>query len=297
MMMRRNLFTVALLLYASIFSYAQNAKPGIGIRSQKINGFKYDIIKNISCKNGAVVSAHPLASKVGLMILKAGGNAIDAAIATQLALAVVYPGAGNIGGGGFLVAHLAGGKNISIDYRETAPESASRDMYLDANGNPQTKLSLDGHLSVGVPGTVAGLFASLKYGHLPFKKLIQPAIDLAENGFVLTERQAKSFNDNRDNFIRLNTTTPGFVKQDMWKAGDTFIQKDLANTLKRIRDLGARGFYEGQTAKLIVAEMKRGKGIITMEDLKNYKAKIRLPVVFDYKGYTIVTMPLPSSGG
>ncbi len=270
------------------------------------NPYNYQIKKNIECKNGAVVSAHTLASEAGLQILKQGGNAIDAAIATQLALAVVYPGAGNIGGGGFMVAHLKNarlndkvgqGKNISIDYREMAPAAASRDMYLDVNGHPQMNLSQNGHLAAGVPGTVAGLFASMKYAKLPFKKLIQPAIDLAQKGFVLTESQAKSFNSTKEDFIKLNTSTPAFVKESLWKAGDTLVQKDLANTLKRIRDFGAKGFYEGETARLIVAEMKKGKGIITQQDLKNYTAKTRTPIVFDYKGYTIITMPLPSSGG
>lgn len=263
----------------------------------QINPYNYSIKKNIECKNGAVVSAHTLASEAGLQILKEGGNAFDAAIATQLALAVVYPGAGNIGGGGFLVARLTNGKKISIDYRETAPGTASRDMYLDANGNPQLKLSQDGHLAAGVPGTVAGLFASMKYAKLPFKKLIKPAIILAEKGFVITEAQAKSFNSSREDFIKLNTTKPVFVKDELWKAGDTLIQKDLANTLKRIRDHGAKGFYEGETARLIVEEMKKGNGIISEKDLKRYKAKTRAPIVFDYKGYTIITMPLPSSGG
>src|SRR5665647_3797318 len=279
--------------------------------AQKIDPFKYQGQKKINCNKGAVVSAHPLASKVGVHILKQGGNAIDAAIATQLALAVVYPGAGNIGGGGFMVAHLKNGKlpngqgkNIAIDYREMAPEAASRDMYLDVNGNPQMNLSQNGHLSAGVPGTVAGIFSCMKYAKLPFKKLIQPAIDLAEKGFAITEAQAKSFNATRDDFIKLNTTTPVFVKDNLWKTGDTLVQKDLANTLKRIKDFGAKGFYEGETARLIVEEMKKGKGlpagqagIITEKDLKKYKAKTRTPIVFNYKGYTIISMPLPSSGG
>ncbi|MDQ6757148.1 MAG: gamma-glutamyltransferase [Bacteroidota bacterium] len=269
----------------------------LSAQSLKINPFNYQIKKNIQCKNGAVVSAHTLASQAGVNILQQGGNAVDAAIATQLALAVVYPGAGNIGGGGFMVAHLNNGKNISIDYRETAPAAASRDMYLDANGNPQMNLSQDGHLAAGVPGTIAGIFACMKYAKLPFKNLIQPAIDLAEKGFVITDAQAKGFNSTKNEFVKLNTATPAFVKNNLWKAGDTLIQKDLANTLKRIKDFGAKGFYEGETAKLIVEEMKRGKGIITEKDLKDYKAKTRTPIIFNYKGYTIITMPLPSSGG
>lgn len=262
-----------------------------------LNAYNYSAIKSIQAQQGAVVSAHALASQAGVTILKQGGNAIDAAIATQLALAVVYPGAGNIGGGGFTIIHLKNGKNIAIDYREKAPGKASRDMYLDANGNPQMNLSQDGHLASGVPGTIAGLFESMKYAKLPFKKLIQPAIDLAEKGFAITESEARSLNSNKNDFIKNNTTVPVFVKESGWKVGDSLVQKDLANTLKRIRDLGAKGFYEGKTAKLIVEEMKKGHGIISEDDLKNYQAKNREPIVFNYKGNTVVTMPLPSSGG
>ncbi|MBS1512630.1 MAG: gamma-glutamyltransferase [Bacteroidetes bacterium] len=263
----------------------------------QINPYNYHSQKKITCKKGAVISAHPLASQAGVQVLKEGGNAVDAAIATQLALAVVYPGAGNIGGGGFMVAHLKTGKNVSIDYREMAPSKASRDMYLDAGDNPQMDLSQNGHLSSGVPGTIAGLFASHQYGKLPFEQLIQPAIDLAENGFVITAAEASSLNHNRDEFIKLNTQTPAFVKTIPWKAGDTLIQNDLANTLKRIRDNGAKGFYTGETARLIVEEMQRGKGLISYEDLVNYKAAERTPLIFPYKGFSVVTMPLPSSGG
>lgn len=261
------------------------------------NPYQYSIQKNISCRNGAVVSAHPLASEAGVSILRKGGNAVDAAIATQLALAVVYPGAGNLGGGGFLVGYLAGGKTLAIDYREKAPGKAHRDMYLDPVGNANTKLSQDGHLAAGVPGTVAGLFTSAKYGKLPFKELIQPAIELAERGFAITEDEARDLNRTKEAFIKLNSVTPVFVKEQPWKAGDTLIQTDLANTLKRIRDHGHKGFYEGETARLIVEEMQRGKGIISYDDLKNYEAKEREIVSFPYKGYTILTMPLPSSGG
>jgi len=266
-------------------------------QAQTINSKNYVSQKKISCTKGAVVSAHPLASMVGINILKQGGNAVDAAIATQLALAVVYPGAGNIGGGGFMVAHLQNGKNISLDYREKAPSKAGRDMYLDAAGNPLMHLSQDGHLAAGVPGTVAGLFASMKYAKLPFSKLIQPAIDLAEKGFAVTASQASSFNATKKEFLALNTSAVAFVKEADWKAGDMLIQKDLANTLKRIRDQGQQGFYEGETARLIVAEMQKGNGIISLDDLKNYEAKERPVIDFNYKGYQVLTMPLPSSGG
>ncbi|MBS1620668.1 MAG: gamma-glutamyltransferase [Bacteroidetes bacterium] len=256
-----------------------------------------NIQKKIICSNGAVVSAHQLASKIGVEILKEGGNAIDAAIATQLALAVVFPSAGNIGGGGFTVARLSDGKLIALDYREMAPGKATRDMYIDENGMARTDKSQNGHLSSGVPGTVAGLFALTKYGKLPFQKLIQPAIDLAEKGFVISEEEARSFNYLQKALKKYNTRSTAFEKNTPWETGDLFIQTDLANTLKRIRDHGADGFYEGETARLIAEEMKRGGGIITEKDLKNYKALFRQPHIFNYKGYTIVGMPMPSSGG
>lgn len=265
--------------------------------SQKINAFHFTTNKNINVKKGAVVSASPIASEVGVSILKQGGNAVDAAIATQLALAVVHPSAGNIGGGGFTIIHLKDGRNISIDYREMAPGKAFRDMYLDANGNPQMNLSQNSPLSSGVPGSVAGIFECMQYAKLPFKKLIQPAIDLAEKGFVLAPGEASSLNYIKNDLIKMNKVAPVFVKSSPWKTGDTLVQKDLANTLKRIRDFGAKGFYEGETAKLIAKQMKSDNGIITEEDLKNYKAKNRAPILFDYKGNTVVSMPLPSSGG
>ncbi len=259
--------------------------------------YGYEVQKKVIVDNGAVVSAHPLASKIGLDILKKGGNAVDAAIATQLALAVVYPQAGNLGGGGFMVATLSNGTELAIDYREMAPGKAHRDMYIDPGGIARTDKSQDGHLSSGVPGTVAGLFESAKYARLPFDQLIQPAIDLAEKGFVIRDREARNLNGLQKELKAFNTILPVFVKGIPWKAGDTLIQTDLANTLKRIRDKGAAGFYEGETARLIIEEMKRGTGIVTYEDLKNYKAKPREPHVFSYKGYKIVGMPMPSSGG
>jgi len=288
MFFQKIFFTGAFIIVSAITVFSQSQKP---------DAFSYSVEKKVTCTKGAVVSAHPLASMVGLHILQEGGNAVDAAIATQLALAVVYPGAGNIGGGGFMIAHLKDGKNISLDYREMAPSNASRDMYLDENGKPQMHLSQDGHLAAGVPGTVAGLFASMKYATLPFAKLIQPAIDLAEKGFAITASQASSFNYTKKDFILLNTSPVAFVKETEWKAGDILVQKDLANTLIRIRDYGQKGFYEGETARLIVAEMQKGKGIITLDDLKKYKAKERAVLDFNYKGYQIISMPLPSSGG
>jgi gamma-glutamyltranspeptidase / glutathione hydrolase len=266
--------------------------------------YSYSIKKTATATHGAVVSAHPLASSIGVAILRQGGNAFDAAIATQLALAVVYPAAGNIGGGGFMVAFrsdtkagAAASSAIAIDFREKAPAAATRDMYLDDAGNPRTDLSQNGHLASGVPGTIAGIFAEHKYARLPFARLIQPAIDLAEKGFVITADEARSLNSTQAAFSKYNTIPPVFIKTGGWAAGDTLVQKDLARTLSRIRDKGVAGFYEGETARLILEEMKRGKGIITAADLRGYTAKEREPSVFPYKQYTIVTMPLPSSGG
>lgn len=262
-----------------------------------IDPYHYTIQKRTVVTNGAVASAHPLASKIGVAILQQGGNAIDAAIATQLALAVVYPGAGNLGGGGFLVARLQDGRELAIDYREKAPAKASRNMYIDSKGNPDTNKSQNGHLASGVPGTVAGLFASAPYGRLSFSKLIAPAIELAEKGFVITAREAQSLNNIQEDLKKYNTVMPVFARSAPWKEGDTLVQADLARTLRRIQEKGAAGFYEGETARLIVEEMQRGSGIISYADLKEYTARTRTPHTFDYKGYRIVSMPMPSSGG
>jgi len=267
------------------------------LQESSFDRYNYSINKTVRVSNGAVVSAHPLASMAGVEMLKKGGNAVDAAIATQWALAVVYPGAGNIGGGGFMVVQLKDGQRLALDYRETAPGNAHRDMYLDKEGNAIASKSINGHLAAGVPGTVAGLFASLKYAKLPMKVLIQPAIDLADKGFSLTEMEAKSLNRYKDDFEKYNTRSTPFVRNVKWSAGDTLVQKDLANTLKRIQQKGSKGFYQGETASLIVAEMKRGSGLITLNDLRNYKAKFREPLVFDYRGYEVIGMPMPSSGG
>lgn len=291
--MKKYLFL--LVIFSAVVSCNSSRKNSNSLAS--FNPYQYSTQKTITCSNGAVVSAHPLASKIGVEILKMGGNAIDAAIATQLALAVVYPQAGNLGGGGFFVARLANAELVSIDYREMAPGKAHRDMYIDADGTARTDKSQNGQLSSGVPGTVAGLFACYKYAKLPFEKLIQPAIDLAEKGFAISEREAKALNGLQDELKQFNSVMPVFVKNIPWVAGDTLIQTDLANTLKRIRDNGAAGFYEGETARLIVEEMKRGDGIVSLDDLINYTAKKREPHSFDYKGYKIVSMPMPSSGG
>lgn len=291
------IFLLAIGLHYVPRIFAQETIVGPGM---EVDPYRYEISRTGTYVNGTVACAHPLAARVGVAIMKKGGNAFDAAIATQLALAVVYPGAGNIGGGGFLTAHIAtSNKNIMLDYREKASSRATRDMYLDKNGNALLEKSQNGHLSAGVPGTVAGLFKTLPYAKLPFKDLIEPAIVLAEKGFVLSEREANGLNADRADFIKYNTLKGiAFVKDaGVWHAGDTLIQKELAETLKRIEKNGAKGFYEGKTAKYIVDEMKRGGGIITLDDLKNYQAVERVPLRFQYRGYDIVSTPPPSSGG
>ena len=285
--------SVFLLLVVCSIS-CQTSKP---VSTAGIDPYHYSITKKVVAKKGVVVSAHPLASQVGVAVMKMGGNAIDAAVATQLALAVVYPNAGNLGGGGFMVARLANGQSVALDYRETAPAAAHRDMYLDSSGAVIPNRSVYGHLSAGVPGTVAGLAESMQYAKLSLKQLIQPAIHLAEKGFVITEREARSLNGIQDDLKDYNTRPTAFQKSIAWKAGDTLRQPELAATLRRIASMGAAGFYEGTTAALIVDEMKRGGGLITLNDLKAYKAKWRTPHSFSYKGYTVVSMPMPSSGG
>ena len=270
---------------------------GQTLQQAGINPFDYKIEKKLIASKGAVASAHPLASLVGASMLKQGGNAFDAAIATQLALAVVYPNAGNLGGGGFLVGQLSNGKQVAIDYREKAPAAAHRDLYIERNGEANTEKSQLGHLAAGVPGTVAGLFASYPFAKLSFDKLINPAIELAMIGFKITAAEARGLNAIQSDLKKYNTRNPVFIKEEGWKEGDTLRQPALAATLMRIKEKGKAGFYEGETAKLIVDEMNRGKGIITIEDLKKYEAVTRTPHRFAYKDFVIVSMPMPSSGG
>jgi gamma-glutamyltranspeptidase/glutathione hydrolase len=254
--------------------------------------------RNINTDSGMVVSAHPESSRIGVAILRKGGNAIDAAVATEFALAVCYPEAGNIGGGGFMLIREADGTTDLIDYREKAPLKASRDMYLNASGSVVEGLSTETHMASGVPGTVDGMVnIHSKYGVLSFRDVIQPAIDLAREGFPITEGQAADFNANRQNFISRNITPPAFVKETPWITGDTLRQESLALTLERIRDRGRDGFYAGNTARLIVKEMQRGNGIITGPDLSEYKASFRDPLSKEYRGYNIITASPPSGGG
>ena len=260
------------------------------------NSCKEEKVVGLIADKAMVVSARVEASQIGSDILAKGGNAYDAMIATQLGLAVVYPVAGNIGGGGFMVFRHYDGKSGALDFREKAPLSSDKDMYLDEKGEVIPGKSSFGVHSSGVPGSVAGIVEVYeKYGSLPFKDLVQPAIDLARNGFKVTKKQARSLNGTRKRFEKANNYTILFDKE--WKEGDLLKQEELAQTLERIRDNGRDGFYKGKTADLIVDYQKELGGIITHQDLEKYQAIWRKPIVFDYKGYKITSMTLPASGG
>jgi len=253
----------------------------------------------VKALNGMVVSSDSLATQVGVEILKKGGNAVDAAVAVGFALAVTYPQAGNIGGGGFMVIRMANGETVTIDFREKAPMKASENMFLDENGNFVPEKSQVGHLSVGVPGSVAGLLLALeKYGTMSRREVLEPAIELAEKGFIVNEGLANAFKNAFEHFKKFPSTMRYFSKNGQpYSAGDRLVQKDLAKVLKLIRDKGRDGFYKGKVADLIVEEMKRGGGLITYEDLENYQPVLRKPVVGNYRGYEIISMGPPSSGG
>ncbi len=268
------------------------------LTSCKRQNITYRAVHKKTAKHAMVVSAHPLASKVGLTVLQNGGNAVDAWVATHLALAVVYPRAGNIGGGGFAVIRLADGKYISVDFRETAPAGAHRNIYLDSTGQVIPGLSLEGGLAVGVPGSVAGLYETWKkYGRIRrWETLVKPAIDLAENGFPVSGAEAKRLNKYRDLFIKYNPHNKVFIRKE-WKKGDILKQPALAKTLEKIAREGSRGFYEGEVARAMVKKIRSAGGIMSLEDLKNYRVKFREPIRIKYKDYTIYSMPPPSSGG
>ncbi|MCP4459739.1 MAG: gamma-glutamyltransferase [Cytophagales bacterium] len=249
-------------------------------------------------KSAMVASAHPLATKVGVQIMKDGGNAFDAAVAVKFALSVVYPQAGNIGGGGFAVFRMANGSVGALDFREKAPLAASRDMYLDEVGEFTEDLSTIGHQAVGVPGSVAGMWElHQEYGKMEWQSLVQPAIDFAFEGFSLTKNGASILNHYQDEFIEANKYTPWMINKDGWKEGMTVIQRELTATLGFIRDSGRDGFYKGIVGDQLIKEMMRGNGIITQEDLDTYEPVWRDPVVSTYKGHKIIGMPPPSSGG
>ena len=256
--------------------------------TEKITGLVVD--------KAMVVSARVEASKIGSDILAKGGNAFDAMVATELALAVAYPVAGNIGGGGFMVYRKENGDIGGIDYREKAPLSASRDMYLDENGNVVKGKSTLGATAVGVPGTIAGVFeVHKKFGSLAMKDLLQPVIDLAKRGVVVTKKQAQRIAKHQPNFLKANKAPIKFNKP--WKENDTIHYPALAKTLERIQQFGRDEFYKGETAKKLAAFMQENGGYITEEDLAKYEAKWRTPVTFTYDNLRIISMSPPSSGG
>ena len=253
-------------------------------------------------KNGMVVSASRLASDAGVNILKKGGNAIDAAVATGFALAVTHPQAGNIGGGGFLVAHMAYGESFSLDFREMAPSMAHRDMYLDDSSNVVPGLSLYSHLAAGTPGSVDGLLKIWRdhgSGNISLRQLLLPAIQLAERGFPISYGFAQVLNIFYDFFINDDGAKAVFIKKngEPWRAGDKLVQRDLARTLKLISRKGRAGFYEGKTAQLIEREMAEGNGFITKDDLDNYHSVYRTVITGNFKDLDIISMSPPSSGG
>jgi gamma-glutamyltranspeptidase / glutathione hydrolase len=247
-------------------------------------------------RHGMVVSRETHATDAGLKILQSGGNAVDAAVAVGFALAVTHPSAGNIGGGGFMLVRMADGRTAFIDFRERAPLSASRDMYLDASGKA-TQDSVTGYRASGVPGTVRGLeYASKNFGRKPWADLVQPAVDLASKGFALSYSQANGL---KGRALAQFPETKRIFQRDgnFYEPGDLFVQADLGRTLERVAKGGAREFYEGETARLLAKDMQQHGGAITLQDLKDYVAIERKPMLGKYKGYDIITSPPPSSGG
>ncbi|RKJ96218.1 gamma-glutamyltransferase [Alicycliphilus denitrificans] len=279
---------------------AQPAQTGAAQAAAAAYDFDMDVFHPVAAKNGMVASEQEMASRIGLNILKAGGNAVDAAVAMGFALAVALPNAGNVGGGGFMMVHDARtGRSVALDFREVAPSRATRDMYLDAQGKVIDGKSLYTHYAVGVPGTVAGMEHALKkWGTLPLSKVVAPAVALADKGFPVSETLAKILQQEQKNMGRWPATQAIFWKNGQpLRQGDTLVQKDLAQSLRLIGEQGAKAFYEGAIAQKITAEMAPHAGAITLADLKNYKVVEREPVRGSYRGYQIVTMPPPSSGG
>lgn len=242
---------------------------------------------------GAVVSDSDIASEVGAAILRKGGNAVDAAVATGLAMSVTFPAAGNLGGGGFMLVRMADGRTVAIDYREVAPHRSSKDMYR----NPADSLS--GYLASGVPGTPLGMWeAHRKFGKLPWKDLVEPSVRLAKDGFKVSDGLAVGLRGQSDRFRRFPAAWSQFCRNgDFYRSGETFRQPDLATTLARLRDRGPKGFYEGETARLFQVAMAKNGGLIDAKDLKNYRVITREPIKGEYRGYQVYTMPPPSSGG
>ena len=277
------------LVRPGVLPAQEGANPGWPLR---------DSIRTVTGARAMVVSGSPLASHVGRDIIEQGGNAVDAAVAVGFALAVVHPEAGNIGGGGFMMIRRADGSVYSLDYRETAPAKATRLMYVGPDGNP-TAQSWTGHLAVGVPGAVAGLAeAHRRFGKLPWAAVVEPAIRLARDGFVVDEYRHRSIGSDSARLARFPGSAAQFLPGGRAPLpGTTWTQTDLARTLATVRDSGARGFYAGRVADLIVAEMRHGGGILTKRDLARYRAIWRTPLTFSYRGHTIYSMPPASSGG
>jgi len=252
----------------------------------------------VHARHAMVVTVEQHATDAGVAVLESGGNAVDAAVAVGFALAVTHPSAGNIGGGGFMLVRLADGRTTFLDFRERAPEKASRNMYLDASGKP-TQDSVVGYRAAGVPGSVRGFeYASKKYGRKPWADVVAPAIELAEKGFPVSYGLARSLDGSAERLGRFPESKRVFLRDGRpYEFGETFLQPELARTLERIRREGARDFYEGETAHLLAADMEKHGGLITLADLKNYSVAERQPLTGAYRGYNIITSPPPSSGG
>ncbi|AQQ59838.1 gamma-glutamyltranspeptidase [Helicobacter bilis] len=264
-----------------------------------INAASYVPIKDRE-GSGLAMTSSPYANAIGKAVLDSGGNAIDAAVAVSYALAVTHPAAGNIGGGGFALIHLASGEDIALDFREVAPKAASRDMFLDSRGEVIPNAAVTGYLSVGVPGSVKGMSAMLdKYGTKTLSELLEPAVMLAEKGFMVTQRQQETMQEVQSDFAKFESSSKYFLKEngEVYKDGDILIQKDLARTLRILQKEGESAFYQGEIAKAMVSDIQKGGGILTLQDLKDYKVKWRKPLHGSYRGYDIITMPPPSSGG
>ena len=297
-----NLSLALMLVISPIAQSKLLPKPATNASQSAANRYdsSNDIFHPVYGKNGMVASEQGLATQVGLDILKQGGNAIDAAVAVGFALAVVLPNAGNIGGGGFMVLHDdKTGKDVAIDFREIAPAKASRDMYLDNQGNVIDGKSLFTHDASGVPGTVAGMeYALKKWGTMPLSKVLEPAIKLADKGFIVSDVLAQTLKEEKSTLGKWSASKAIFFKNgEPLKSGDLLVQKDLAKSLRLIAKQGAKAFYQGEIATKIAKEMQSQGGTMTLEDLKAYKVVERQPIIGDYRGYKVVTMPPPSSGG
>lgn len=297
-----NLSLALMLVISPITQSKLLPKPATNASQLAANRYdsSNDIFHPVYGKNGMVASEQGLATQVGLDILKQGGNAIDAAVAVGFALAVVLPNAGNIGGGGFMVLHDdKTGKDVAIDFREIAPAKASRDMYLDNQGNVIDGKSLFTHDASGVPGTVAGMeYALKKWGTMPLSKVLEPAIKLADKGFIVSDVLAQTLKEEKSTLGKWSASKAIFFKNgEPLKSGDLLVQKDLAKSLRLIAKQGAKAFYQGEIATKIAKEMQSHGGTMTLEDLKAYKVVERQPIIGDYRGYKVVTMPPPSSGG